>query len=141
MCTFSTLVQVFEIRRSQTFSRRSLCYHHHDLKNLTERLTINRSQSDGAEQPCDDANGGHLRFPLSLRLSPHIIRAFRALERTAIRKMHYVKPRVHGVKRYYKFSCAFVLQRRCFRKRPAKCCALAPPLSEYRRGKPRKPLC
>lgn len=30
----------------------------------TEKLTIvNRSQSNGAEQPCDDADGGHLRFP------------------------------------------------------------------------------
>jgi len=29
-----------------------------------ERLTIiNRNQSDGSEQPCDDADGGHLRFP------------------------------------------------------------------------------
>lgn len=29
-----------------------------------KKLTIiNRSQNDGAEQPCDDADGGHLRFP------------------------------------------------------------------------------
>lgn len=63
----------------------------HDLQ--TERLTIiNRSQSDGAEQPCDDADGGHLRFPS--RFPPHIIRALRALEWAGTRKTHYVKPRV-----------------------------------------------
>lgn len=70
---FLMLVQVFKVRRSQTFLWQIFMLSSLLLwfKDLAERLTINRSQSDGAEQPCDDANGGHLRFPLVAAFSSH----------------------------------------------------------------------
>lgn len=37
--------------------------HDFQIKRKKRLTIINRSQSDGAEQPCDDADGGHLRFP------------------------------------------------------------------------------